>query len=156
MDPAAFAEARLAEDEARAARAKSLRDKLDDPHRQITPDVRDGAEHAWHETTADPARALREVEAGRRILERHAACPSGAGYHDMFTDRPPAMVPSTPGTRLRPTRPALSARWRPDGASWSVTLPALPARVTTTCSLVPARAPTSISGARVGSCRAGR
>jgi hypothetical protein len=85
MDPAAFAEARLAEDEARAARAKSLRDKLDDPHRQITPDVRDGAEHAWHETTADPARALREVEAGRRILERHAACPSGAGYDDMFT-----------------------------------------------------------------------
>src|ERR1035441_2924309 len=96
MDPAAFAEARLAEDEARAARAKSLRDKLDDPRRQITPDVRDGAEHAWHETAADPApivregaehawhepaadpaRMLREVAAHRAILAEHKLVPDG-------------------------------------------------------------------------------
>jgi hypothetical protein len=77
MDPAAFAEARLAEDEARAARAKSLRDKLDDPRRQITPDVRDGAEHAWHETAADPARMLREVAAHRAILAEHKLVPAG-------------------------------------------------------------------------------
>jgi len=73
-DLTAFLAARLDELETSAARAWSLRDKLDDPHRQIDPNVRAGAEHAWHETAADPARMLREVEAGRRILARYEDC----------------------------------------------------------------------------------
>lgn len=78
-DPIAFAEARLAETEIGAIRARSLRDKIDDPYRQIDPRMREGAEYTWHETGADPARALREVAAGRRILARHRPCAAGMG-----------------------------------------------------------------------------
>ena len=55
-------------DEASAARAQSLRDKLDDPRREIAQAVRDGAEHTWRETAADPARMLREVKAKRDLI----------------------------------------------------------------------------------------
>jgi Family of unknown function (DUF6221) len=65
---AAFYAARLDEDEVAAVRAQALRDKLDDPHREIDHGIRDGAEYAWREVAANPARVLREVEAGRAIL----------------------------------------------------------------------------------------
>ena len=68
-DLVAFIRARLAEDEMTATRANVLRDKLSDPYRQINPGVRDGAMYAWSETSYDPARVLREVEAIRAILK---------------------------------------------------------------------------------------
>lgn len=74
MEPVSFAEARLDELEAAANRAQSLRYQLDDPYRQIDPAVRDGAEYTWREVGADPARTLRDVDSGRRILARHAEC----------------------------------------------------------------------------------
>ena len=70
-DLAAFLAARLDEDEARAAASRSLREKLDDPRRIISGDVRNGAEYAWLETGADPARVLREVAAKRLMLADH-------------------------------------------------------------------------------------
>lgn len=39
-----------------------------------------GGPDARHIALHDPARALRDVEAGRRILARHAACPACGGY----------------------------------------------------------------------------
>ncbi len=67
-DLIAFLNARLADDMAIAARTQDLRDKLNDPHRQIDPNVRNGAEYAWCETAAGPARRRREVEAKRAML----------------------------------------------------------------------------------------
>jgi hypothetical protein len=61
-DPAAFAQARLDEEE-------------DHYRRRIV--------------VINAPRALRDVEAGRRILARHAACSSGAGYDDMWTGPDP-------------------------------------------------------------------
>lgn len=63
-----FLSARLDEDEASAARSQSVRNMLDDQHRQITPDARYGAEYVWRETAASPARWHREVAAKRAIL----------------------------------------------------------------------------------------
>ena len=95
----------LAEDEAVAARARSLRDKLDDPRRQINPAVRDGAEHAWHETAADPARMAREVKAKRDLLaailaERHDYIPGDSYYScsqavDPYEDDPSEKYPGS-------------------------------------------------------------
>lgn len=71
MEIGEFYAARLDEAKVRAAWTQAVRDKLDDAHREIAPDVRDGAEYVWRETAADPARMLREVVAKRAILALH-------------------------------------------------------------------------------------
>ena len=99
-DPAAFAEARLAEDEAAAKRAASIVGPVwvhdagwSEAHQPyslirspVGPIVADALGNFDDEEVGpfiaryDPARALREVEAGRRILERHRDClPYGGG-----------------------------------------------------------------------------
>ena len=100
MDPAAFAEARLDEDEEVALAAGD-----DDTARSWTsfdiggyPVIGAGVDDGWgvtvvgppassevqarHIALHDPARALREVEAGRRILGRHWNCGTGGGWCD--------------------------------------------------------------------------
>lgn len=76
IDPVAFAEARLDEDEAAAKDAEPFY-----AGRDLTAElVEEGfdPEVGQHAERHDPARALREVEAGRRILARHGGnhwCP---------------------------------------------------------------------------------
>jgi Family of unknown function (DUF6221) len=79
IDPVAFAEARLAEDKAAAKAAAASPWKSTAPSLWIesgqgiivqTRHFEDAAHIARH----DPARALREVEAGRRILARYKDC----------------------------------------------------------------------------------
>lgn len=89
-DPVAFAEARLDEEEAaaRLAAREGGSWKQDDPDRQpgaisslggpVVYDEGSPDEYqAAHIARYDPARALREVEAGRRILARHRDCGFG-------------------------------------------------------------------------------
>jgi len=92
----AFAEARLAEDEA-PAKAAQLRfpgpwEQAENTNSPLLSavtlyDSRDesvgvirGSYAAAHIARHDPARTLREIEAKRRILERHRGCGDGFGY----------------------------------------------------------------------------
>ena len=104
-DPIAFGSARLDEDEA-AARAAADTAAVDwhatgavtatgpvilvasgeyDDVEVATVDL-GGDDIAAHIARHDPARVLREVEAGRRTLQRHRTCGSGHGYCDGVID----------------------------------------------------------------------
>lgn len=89
MDPIAFAEARLAEDYASADMLAVQGDRWyvdkDDPSivrstfwhvaaRCSEDELAAADRRTWHIARYDPASALREVEAGRRILARHRDC----------------------------------------------------------------------------------
>jgi len=65
-----------------------------------------------HAKRHDPARVLREVEAGRRILDRHRLCPSGAGYDDMWTGPGPCPDLSDLADRWN-DHPDYDPAWRP-------------------------------------------
>lgn len=89
MGPVAFAEARLAEDEAAAKAAGGGEWEYRDTwvwsgHSEIADvyNIPDIDEAGIHISLHDPARALREVEAGRRILGRHWNCGTGGGWCD--------------------------------------------------------------------------
>jgi Family of unknown function (DUF6221) len=96
-DPVAFATARL--DEAAALACLGINERVKirrgvAPSRWLTsPDRSDITDeggilrvrHTWvregeHIARHDPARVLREVEAGRRIVARHRDCGDGMGY----------------------------------------------------------------------------
>jgi hypothetical protein len=63
-----FLEARLAEEEARASKAASVRARLDDPSRLIDHPSRMGAELVWRGAGVDAVKMVRELDAKRRII----------------------------------------------------------------------------------------
>jgi len=83
MDLIEFVNARLAGRAAWAARAQILRDMLDDPRREIDPNVRNGAEYAWREAVEEPAITLREVATMRVILGEYAKVAKNEGHDDV-------------------------------------------------------------------------
>jgi Family of unknown function (DUF6221) len=93
MDPVKFAQAQLDEDEATARAAYCEGPSPGQPTAppkgswwttaQIMERFGPGTFlDARHIVRHDPARALREVEAGRRILARHRRCGDGYGFCD--------------------------------------------------------------------------
>ena len=66
-----------------------------------------------HIARYDPARALREVEAGRRILARHRECPVQNGYCERWTG--PEVCPEMADLLVRwAGRPGYDPDWAPD------------------------------------------
>ncbi len=127
-DSVAFATAQLAEDESAAKAAASVAGpvwEFDEAASWVTSPrgtFLADTKNPWNDEEIgpfaarhDPARALREVEAGRRIFERHRSCPSGDGYDDMWTG--PGPCPDLADLLYRwADRPDYDQEWKPQGS----------------------------------------
>jgi hypothetical protein len=127
-DPIAFANAGLDEDEATAGAAYCQGPSAQQPTAppegswwttaQILGALGPGTWlDARHIVLHDPARALREVEAGRRILARHRGCPDGDGpCETWFGHEPPC--PDLADLLVRwADRPGYRPEWAPEAVT---------------------------------------
>lgn len=131
MDPIEFATGRLpvdrktaelamrSKDEWRAFADAASRPPLPEGRRRLGRKLYEfppgGREAYEYLTLYDPERALREVAAGYRILERHALCPNGGGFCKESTVRGP-VCPELADLLYRwADHPAYEPAWLPEG-----------------------------------------